>query len=244
MLLSLPGPSRPAAAGGSAQTLDRARHNVPLRLSLGALALLALAPFAFWPAYLSKLSVADRYTHAHAALGTSWLLLLVAQPLLIKASLRFSHRLLGRIGLLVGAAFFASGLLIAHRSVARMGVDQFTREGRFVYLPLAMAAMFGLALLFALLWRHAAPTHARFMAATALPLLDPLFARLLFIYAPALPAEALYQVPAFGLSLGILVTMLLSLPATSPGRRSFHCFSLGVAALMLGYSPLRVGPPR
>lgn len=205
-----------------------------IRLSLAALALLALAPYAFWPAYLSKLNVADAYTHAHAVLGTCWLLLLIVQPLLIRASLRSSHRLLGRIGLLVGTAFFVSGMLIAHRSIARMSPDQFTREGRFVYLPLAMATIFVIALLLAVLWRHNAAAHGRFMAATALPLLDPLFARLLFFYAPPLPAEALYQVPAFALSIAVMVAMLVSLPATSPARRSFQYFAGGVAGLLLG----------
>jgi len=197
--------------------------------------LLALAPLAFWPTYLSKLNVADAYTHAHAALGTCWLLLLLAQPLLIKAALRSWHRLLGRLGVVAGAAFFVSGMLIAHRSVARMSIDQFTREGRFVYLPLAMAAIFGVALLLAVLWRHAAPIHGRFMAATALPLLDPLFARLLFIYAPPLPAEAFYQAPAFGLSLAAVSAMLWSLPDRSPGRRAFQYFSVGVVSVLLGF---------
>ena len=168
-------------------------------------------------------------------LGTCWLLLLVVQPLLITASLRSSHRSFGRIGLLVGAAFVVSGILIAHGSVARMNLDQFAREGRFVYLPLAMAAIFAIALLLAVMWRRSAAAHGRFMAATALPLLDPLFARLLFFYAPPLPAEALYQVPAFALSVAVIVAMLASLPASSPGRRSLQHFSVGVVVLLLGF---------
>ena len=109
-------------------------------------------------------------------LGTCWLLLLGVQPLLITASLRSSHRFLGRIGVLVGAAFVVSGILIAHRSVARMNLDQFARERRFVYLPLAMAVIFAIALLLAVLWGRSAAAHGRFMAATALPLLDPVAA--------------------------------------------------------------------
>jgi uncharacterized membrane protein len=208
---------------------------VPLRLALSALALLVLAPLAFWPAYLSKLGAADAYTHAHAVLGTCWLLLLFVQPLLIKASYRSTHRLLGRVGVTVGVAFFISGLLLAHRSVARMSMEQFSREGRFVYLPLAMAAIFAAALFLAVQWRHSPPVHGRFMAATALALLDPLFARLLFFYAPALPAEALYQVPAFALSLAILLAMLLSLPNQSAGRPAFSYFAAGVAIVLLGF---------
>ena len=208
---------------------------MPLWLALAALALLALAPLAFWPAYLSKLSAADGYTHAHAALGTLWLLLLLVQPLLVRASRRSQHRMLGRAGVMVGAAFVVSGVLIAHRSVARMTVEQFSQEGRFVYLPLAMAAIFAAALSMAVQWRHAAPVHGRFMAATALALLDPLFARLLFVYAPPLPAEVLYQVPAFGLSLAVLLVMVLSLPSHAPGRPALLYFAAGVTAVLLGF---------
>ena len=47
--------------------------------------LLALALGAFWPMYLSKpFAALDRYTHAHAAVGLAWMLLLVAQPLAIR----------------------------------------------------------------------------------------------------------------------------------------------------------------
>ena len=208
---------------------------MPLRLSLFALALLALAVAAFWPGYLSKLGAANRYTHVHAALGTGWLLLLVAQPLLIRASLRSWHRVLGRIGVLVGATFFVSGILVAHHSVARLDAEAFAREGVFVYLPLAMAAIFAVALALAVVWRRTPALHGRFMAATALPLLDPLFARLLFRYAPPLPDESLYQVPAFALSTAILATLYASLPATVRDRPTFACFALGATAIFAGY---------
>ena len=208
---------------------------MPIRLSLAALALLALAPLAFWPAYLSKLNAADPYTHAHAVLGTGWLLLLVAQPLLIRAKLRSSHRLLGRLGLFVGVGFVVSSLLMAHRSLARMSLEQFAREGRFVYLPLAMAVLFAMALFLAVRWRHHAAAHGRFMAATALALLDPLLARLLFFYAPPLPAEWLYQVPAFATSMAVLVILQWSLPAASPARGSWRHFAVGATLLLLGF---------
>lgn len=116
-----------------------------------------------------------------------------------------------------------------------MSLEQFKREGRFVYLPPAMASMFAMALALAVRWRHSAAAHGMFMAATPLPLLDPLFARLLFFYAPPLPAEALYQVPAFALSVAVTLAMLVSLPALSPARRSFQYFSAGVTAIPLGF---------
>jgi len=206
-----------------------------LRLSASALLLLSLAGLAFWPGYLSRIQAADRYTHAHAILGTSWLLLLVVQPWLVKISRRSWHRRVGRIGLLVGASFFVSGVLMAHRSLARMTPEQFSREGRFVYLPLAMAGIFALALLMAVAWRSAPAIHGRFMAATALPLLDPLLARLVYFYAPPLPAESLHQVPAFLLVGAILFWMSASLPDTARGRDALRHFSWTVVALLLGF---------
>jgi predicted ferric reductase len=54
-------------------------------LALPALALLALAVLAFWPTYLAKtFAPVDAYTNVHAALGTAWLLLLVAQAFLVR----------------------------------------------------------------------------------------------------------------------------------------------------------------
>lgn len=221
----------------SNQESTPARHPLGMTrwVPLAALALLALAPAAFWPGYLSRFSSADGYTHAHAALGTAWLLLLLVQPLLITASRRPSHRVVGRVGVLIGVSFVVSGVLIAHRSVARMDHEQFIREGRYVYLPLAMAVLFGVALLLAVRWRRHAPAHGRFMAATALPLLDPLFARLLAFHAPPLPAEALYQVPAFGLFVAVMVVMLVSLPVTSPARATFGAFCAVATVILAGF---------
>jgi hypothetical protein len=208
---------------------------MPIRLSLAAVLLLALSGVAFWPAYLSKVQQADGYTHAHAALGTTWLLLLVVQPLLVAAAMRPQHRWLGRVGVLVGAAFFISGVLIAHRSLVRMGAEQFAREGRFVYLPLAMAGIFAAALVMAVLWRSTPALHARFMAATALPLLDPLLARILFFYFPPLPAQYLYQVPAFLLVALALAGLCVSLRGPAHACLPLRRFAWGVAAVLLGF---------
>ena len=56
---------------------------VPIAVLTGLL--LALGLGAFWPMYLSKpFAALDRYTHAHAAMGLAWMLLLVAQPLAMR----------------------------------------------------------------------------------------------------------------------------------------------------------------
>lgn len=205
------------------------------RLPLAALGLLLLSPVAFWPSYVSRLGAADGLRHVHAALGMSWLVLLVVQPLLIRSKVRTWHRRLGWGAVLIGAAFGLSGFALAHGSLVAMNAEQFAREGRLVYLPLAMALIYCTALGLALWWRATPPVHARFMAATALPLLDPLFARLLFQHAPPLPFDKLYPLPAFATMMLVLVAMLHSLPARAPGRGALRMFTWGVAIALGGF---------
>jgi hypothetical protein len=208
---------------------------MPRRLALAASALLVLSVFAFWPQYLSRLGAADGYTHTHAMLGTCWLLLLIAQPLLIRRRLVWLHRSVGRIALLIGAAFFVTGIVTAHRGLARMTSEQLANEGYFVYLPLSMSLIFGAALLLGAWWRSAPSVHGRFMACTALPLLDPLLARILHFYFPPLPADFMYQVPAFVLAVGILGLLAFSLPASARGKGAFTLFALGASVVLLLY---------
>ena len=208
---------------------------MPLRVSLAALLLLALSGLAFWRPYLSAPQAAGAHVHAHALLGVAWLVLMAVQPLLIRASRRAAHRQLGRIGAALGGAFVLSGVLVAHRGLARMGAEQFALEGRLVYLPLVMAALFAAALTLALVWRASPAVHARFMAATLLPLLDPVTARLLYFYGPRLPFESGYQVPAFSLVALALALMARSLPERAPGRASFIAFVAGALVALAGF---------
>jgi hypothetical protein len=216
----------PARAVGSA---------FAVRLAVAAGLLLALSPLAFWPPYLSRWRAADATMHVHAALGAGWLLLLIAQPLLVRARRLAAHRRSGRLACIVGAAFVVSGVLLAHRGVARMDAAQFVRDGYSLYLPLAMAALFAAALGLGYAWRAVPAVHARFMACTALPLLDPLLARIQFFHLPPWPADFLYQVPAFLLAGGVLVALAWSLPAALPGRSAFRGFAVAGIATLLAY---------
>lgn len=168
-------------------------------------------------------------------LGVAWLMLLAVQPLLIRFALRPTHRRLGRLGVIVGAAFAISGMFVAHRSLNLMNAEQFARDGRHVYLPLAMTTIFAAALAMAVHFRTAPAMHARFMAATVLPLLDPVIARLLFTHAPPLPAMYLYQVPAFAGVFVALAWLAQSAPRASQGRLAFAWFSVATMLLLVGF---------
>jgi hypothetical protein len=213
---------------------DRVTGTLPAGLAVAAITMLVLAGFAFWPQYLSRFAAADAYTHAHAGLGLAWLLVLIGQPLLIRARRFAVHRIVGRCACVLGAAFVAVGFLATHRGVVRMDAEVFAREGYFVYMPLVLTALFAAALILGVIWRSIPAVHGRFMACTALASADPLLARILGFYFPPLPAEFLYQVPALAVSCGVLAVLLHSLPPATPGRDAFRLFAVGtVIALLL-----------
>lgn len=208
---------------------------MPTQAAILAGVLLLLAVPAFWPDYLVRLRAADPYTHAHATLGTLWLLALVVQPLLIRARQMRLHRSIGRLAGAGGIAFLISGVLLTHYRASRMAEAAFERDGHFFYLPLLMSAIFAAALALGLAWRRVMAVHARFMVCTALALVDPVLARLLHFYAPPLPAAFLYQLPAFAIIIGSLLLLQRGLPRASPGRRSFGVFAVAVTTGLLLY---------
>ena len=201
---------------------------MPRSVALFALALLLLAPVAFWPMYVSKdWSAVDRYTHAHAVLGTLWLLVLIAQPLLISRGFRAAHRISGRAAMFIAVGFVVSGFLLTHFRVSRMPADVFAKEGIYIFLPLAMALLFAVACALGFRWRQSTPVHARFMLTTALMLVDPLLARLMFFYLPPLPSDNLYQGISFTLIAIVMALLVRSLPAQVNGRSAYRNYCLG-----------------
>ena len=197
-------------------------------VALLGLSLLLLASVAFWPMYLSKnWSAVDRYTHVHAFFGTLWLLVLVAQPLLVLRGSRAAHRITGRVSLFVAFAFVVSGFLLTHYRVSRMPEATFAKEGVYAYLPLAVALLFAVACVLGFRWRKSAAVHARFMATTALLLVDPVFARIMFFYGPPLPSESLYQAITFTFVAVAMILLTTSLPASARGRDWYRNYCVG-----------------
>jgi hypothetical protein len=201
------------------------QDRLALWLVVAVAALCPLVVWAFWPRYLSPSATAALHTHAHAVLGTTWLLLLVAQPLLVRARRFAAHRGLGRVGVLVGIAFVASSVVSAQRWIAGLDEARIAQEGGFLYMILGMALMFAAALVLGIAWRRSPAVHGRFMACTLLPLLDPVFARILGFHFPPLPAAFLYQAPALLATIGVLAALALTLPRAASGRTAFLAFA-------------------
>lgn len=159
-------------------TVARSRPVTFVRSAPYFAALLVVALIAFWPSYLSRVSSGNGYTHLHALTATTWLLLLIAQPAAIHARRLTLHRLLGRASYVIAPLVVVSMVLLAHRNTSVAGLSDLDRLG--VYVPLSLAALFGLSYALAIVTRRTMALHARFMVCTGLTLIDPVGVRLLF----------------------------------------------------------------
>ncbi|NEZ04629.1 hypothetical protein G4Y73_10750 [Wenzhouxiangella sp. XN201] len=192
-------------------------------------ALLALAIVAFWPTYLSQLSGQTGYTHLHAASATLWLLLLIAQPMAIRAGRRDLHRMVGRLSYVVAPLVLASVVLLAHANMQGLAGERLAIQTYILYLQLSLGLVFAACYAMAIIKRHDSPVHMRFMLCTALTLIDPIVVRLMFMAQP-LPTWN-YQWFTFLLTDAVLV-LLIWLDRNSPRGRWVFPVMLGVFVLI------------
>lgn len=206
---------------------------MPQLFIAGSIALAALVAFAFWPGYFSKSpATVDSYTHFHAAIAALWLSLLVVQPVFVVTRRRKWHRLLGRTSWLLAPLFVVSSFLLAHFRFARMDDPTFVDEAYTLYLPLSTALLFTASFALAMLHRKNVQLHSRFLACTALLLVDPVCGRVLALYVLELPRFWHYQLITFGIEVAVLLVLTLTLPARSGPRRAFSLFAALYASVL------------
>lgn len=209
-------------------------RTLPSALAAGSLALLLLSLVAFWPTYLSRpFASLEAYAHFHAIVGAIWLVLLLVQALFIKAHQFQLHRLAGRLSYLLAPLFALSSVVLAHSRFSRMDTATFEREAYTLFLPLAAALLFVAAFSLALVHRRSPRLHARFMACTALLLVDPVVGRFLAFYVVELPEFWHYQLITFGLECAMLAALYRTLPTRSPERRVFARFAATYAVVLV-----------
>ena len=133
---------------------------------------------AFWPSYLfPKKYEADWHVHLHGIAMFLWMLMLVVQSTLASRGSLQAHRALGKTSFLLVPVIVASTLLLAHYRM-RSGLNKELLY--FFYVQMALMVQFVAAYFFAILNRRMSQVHMRFMACTALALVDPILARLLY----------------------------------------------------------------
>lgn len=149
---------------------------------LFVLAIFPLAGLAFWRGYLSTFASASPEFHAHGITATLWVMLLAAQSWTIHNGQRAAHRVLGVGSLALFPLFLAGGSAIfigmADRFVAAETPFHAMYAPRLAWLDVVSVAGFAWFYFEGLRTRTQVQAHARWMLATTIFLLPPIFGRL------------------------------------------------------------------
>ena len=214
---------------------------------VSSIILAASAPLvvvAFWPLYFSQpLAAIDPYTHLHALTGSLWFVLLIAQPLSIRARRYTLHRALGCCSYVLAPLFVLAGVLLSHHRLASMSDATFAQEGYSHYLPFYGSVVFAAAYALGLRYRHVPKAHGRLMLCTAIPLIDPVVGRVLFFYFPPLPSPWLYQVVTFGLATAAAGLLVFSYRGGPAPRRALVAYFVLLVVLEVGWFTFSLTPP-
>lgn len=181
--------------------------------------MLLIALISFWPSYLSQLGAQSAYTHLHASLATAWLLMLIAQPVLIRQKSRDWHRALGRISYGLAPAILVSMILLAHSRIVGIPDDKWPIRTYILYLQVSLILVFALCYAMAIVTRKDQALHARFMICTAFTLIDPILIRLCFWINPTPTWN--YQWLTFGVTDLVILALIVAERHSRRGRWVF-----------------------
>ena len=195
----------------------------------GFLALAALTLPAFWPSYFAVPIAKDAlHVHFHGIAMFAWTALLVAQAALMRFGRREWHRALGKVSFVLVPVVVLSTLMLARLRAQQAPASE--EIIYFLYVQLGLVAFFALCYAWAMANRRVPPLHMRYMAGTALAMVDPIVARLLAIYLGVMPP--LMQAITYGLVLALLAAMAWRERARAPLAAAWRRMALAYALLM------------
>ena len=199
--------------------------------------LLPLTFLAFLPNYFLIFSSASWAFHIHGATATAWIALLAFQSWSIHRRRNALHRAAGIASLALFPLFLAGSLLILHSMAAKFatGTDLF-------YGPLAsrLAAIDTVAT-FAIGWfywqglraRRNVQLHPRWLVATILFLLSPVFGRLIAMQVPGLMIRGPEDFGNFPTTVRIANVLVLLIALWLARRAGRHARPMLVAAALV-----------
>lgn len=156
------------------------------------------AVWGFWPTYFEgAIRPISGYDHAHGIAMFGWCFMLIVQSYLIRQRKRSIHRAAGKISYVLVPFIAISTLMLANQQLNTRGL---TGEGLYVLmLQITILAQFLIFYSLAIINRKRSDVHARYMVCTALPLIDPIFARILIfnVFAGDYAANSQYYTYAF-----------------------------------------------
>jgi hypothetical protein len=178
-------PARDAQLRGAA----RSRFAVGMAVTMLAVNLVGFGPTLYLRP-LFDVPPIPAYLYAHGAAGTAWFVLLVLQTMLVAQRRVSTHRRLGWIGGAVAVAVLASGIYTSTNMVPRNAAAGLTSEADIRLYSAVTAAdnaafiVFPTLVLLAILFRHRADVHQRFMLLASCSIIGPAAARIGSWYGP------------------------------------------------------------
>ena len=144
------------------------------------------AVWGFWQTYfVGAIRPVTVFDHAHGIAMFGWCFMLIAQSLLIRKGARSTHRAVGRVSYVLVPFIALSTLALANQQLNARGL---TPVGLYILmLQITILIQFVIFYSLAIRNRKRVDVHARYMVCTALPMIDPIFARILMFN--VLPAE-------------------------------------------------------
>jgi hypothetical protein len=179
--------------------------------------LLGVAVFGFWKPYFSRLDAAQGMAHVHAVSMLMWIGMLAVQPLLIRTRRFAWHRRVGKASYAVVPVVVASALVLARLRIGEVPAEMLPLQQYILFLGMSAAALFAVIWALGIRYRHDPALHARYMAGTALTLVDPSMARVMIFWFPSVPPP-LYQWITFGLVYAVLLVLIVVDRKSTRGR--------------------------
>ncbi len=146
-------------------------------------ALFPLVGLAFWPTYFAIFSTSPAALHAHAAAGTLWIAILAVQSWMIHHGRREFHRQTGIASLGVFPIFVAASaavvVLMARQFAGKLSPVAVAYGPRLGLGSIGLTIGFVYCYWQGLRQRRKVHPHSRYMLATVVFLLPPIFVRLL-----------------------------------------------------------------
>jgi len=201
------------------------------RAHLAVWLLLGLTFMAFWPAFFSRPGRMSWQSHFHAATALAWMLLLIAQSLLIDGRDRLRHRRLGRAMFALVPLFCSAGFLIVQQMQRRTDVFRDTMGDRLMWADGLSTVVFAFLCYQALVHRRNPALHGGYLLATPLPLIMAVVTRLPLGLVPKgtrLPAAF---DPYFDLSMIVMLACAAGLWRWQP-RHPAPFIAVGVATVL------------
>ncbi len=162
---------------------------------------------------------------------------MVLQGFLIRANRRPIHRNTGKLSYLIAPLVVISTIILSHYQLQPRGLSNFTLYGLALTTTLLLQFTFAYGL--AIYHRHNPALHARFMICTALPMIPPIFDRIIVFYLltreqaqflPQIGGEPLYPLISY---LFVDVALIAFSIWDWKSRRKLNVFPVVLAAFLL-----------